>query len=207
MKQPQLVLASASPRRSELLTQIGIRHLIQTADVDETPLPDESAEALVERLAILKAEVVWNARANAVGASLAGDDRLPGKLLPVIGSDTLGILDGELLVKPRDLAHAQTMLRRLSGKRHDILTAVALCSEQGAQVLTSRSQVQFRSLTDAEILAYWQSGEPQDKAGAYAIQGLGAVFVERLEGSYSGVMGLPLFETAQLLATAGITIV
>jgi septum formation protein len=203
MKQPQLVLASASPRRSELLAQIGISHLIQTADVDETPLAGEPPAVLVERLARTKAEAVWNA---AVGSSLAGDDRLQGKFLPVLGADTLGILDGELLVKPRDFADAQAMLRRMSGKRHAIFTAVALCTENGTQVITSHSQVQFRPLTDAEILAYWQSGEPQDKAGAYAIQGVGAVFVERLEGSYSGVMGLPLFETAQLLATAGITI-
>jgi septum formation protein len=206
MKQPQLVLASASPRRSELLAQIGLTFLVQTADVDETPLVGESAEALVERLAMAKAEAVWNARTHAVDASLAGDDRLQGKLLPVLGADTLGILDGELLVKPRDFADAQAMLRRMSGKRHAIFTAVALCTENGTQVITSYSQVQFRPVTDAEILAYWRSGEPQDKAGAYAIQGVGAVFVERLEGSYSGVMGLPLFETAQLLGTAGITI-
>ncbi len=203
MHAPQLILASASPRRRELLAQIGIHFVVQTADVDETPLLGESAAALVERLAILKAETVW----DAVGASLAGDtaeNRLHGKLLPVLGSDTLGILNGELLVKPRDFPHAQQMLRQMSGQAHEILTAVALTTATGTQVRLSRSVVKFRTITDSEILAYWASGEPHDKAGAYAIQGLGAVFIEKLEGSYSGVMGLPLFETAQLLATAGI---
>lgn len=187
MHAPQLILASASPRRRELLAQIGIHFVVQTADVDETPLPGETPEALVERLAILKAETVWNANS-----------------LPVLGSDTLGILNGELLVKPRDFPHAQQMLRQMSGQAHEILTAVALTNAMGTQVMLSRSVVKFRTITDSEILAYWGSGEPHDKAGAYAIQGLGAVFIEKLEGSYSGVMGLPLFETAQLLTTVGI---
>lgn len=189
MHAPQLILASASPRRRELLTQIGIHFVVQTADVDETPLLGESAAALVKRLAILKAETVWNVNPFA---------------LPVLGSDTLGILNGELLVKPRDFPHAQQMLRQMSGQAHEILTAVALTTATSTQVRLSRSVVKFRTITDSEILAYWASGEPHDKAGAYAIQGLGAVFIEKLEGSYSGVMGLPLFETAQLLATAGI---
>lgn len=191
MEKPQLVLASASPRRRELLTQIGIRFSVQTADVDESPLANESPYALVERLARSKAQTVWDARAD--------------NILPVLGADTLGVLDGELLVKPNDFAHAQAMLRKMSGKWHEILTAVALTTTNGTQVLVNRSQVKFRSVSDAEILAYWQTGEPHDKAGAYAIQGRAAVFIERLEGSYSGVMGLPLFETAQLLATAMIT--
>lgn len=198
MKQPQLVLASASPRRRELLEQIGLRFLVQTADVDETPLLGESAEALVERLAIAKAEAVWNARRRSL--SLVEGN------IPVLGSDTLGILDDELLVKPTGFGDAQQMLRKMSDQRHEILTAVALTSAAGTQVAVSRSVVKFRAISDAEILAYWNTGEPQDKAGAYAIQGRGAVFIERLEGSYSGVMGLPLFETAQLLAAADITI-
>ena len=194
MQQPQLILASASPRRRELLEQIGIRLLVQTADIDETPQPGESVEALVMRLAQEKAEAVWNRR---------GVLHTPS--LPVLGSDTLGILNGELLVKPEDFADAQQMLRKMSDQRHEILTAVALRRCHTAHKLAlSRSVVKFRAISDAEILAYWQTGEPHDKAGAYAIQGLGAVFVERLEGSYSGVMGLPLFETAQLLAAAGI---
>lgn len=193
MHVPQLILASASPRRRELLEQIGLHFLVQTADVDETPLPGESPAALVARLAKAKAEAIWNRR----GA-------LHAPSLPVLGSDTLGILNGELLVKPRDFTHAQQMLRQMSGQRHEILTAIALTTVMGTQVAISRSVVKFRTISDPEILAYWESGEPQDKAGAYAIQGLGAVFIERLEGSYSGVMGLPLFETAQLLAAAGI---
>ncbi len=196
---PSLVLASASPRRRELLAQIGVYPLVQTADVDETPLPGETPAALVERLAILKAQTVWKQRSL---SEVEGK----GEKIPVLGSDTLGILNGELLVKPRDFAHAQQMLRQMSGQQHAILTAVALVSAEGVQLAVSRSVVKFRTITDAEILAYWETGEPHDKAGAYAIQGLGAVFIERLEGSYSGVMGLPLFETAQLLAVAGIQI-
>lgn len=191
----QLVLASASPRRRELLEQIGIRFLVQTADVDETPLAGESAVALVERLAANKAETVRNRR------KAAGETDLP-----VLGSDTLGILDGELLVKPGDYADAQQMLRKMSGRQHEILTAIALATHEGIRVAVSRSVVRFRSVSDAEILAYWRTGEPHDKAGAYAIQGRGAIFVEKLEGSYSGVMGLPLFETAQLLTAAGIAV-
>jgi len=195
MHAPQLILASASPRRRELLAQIGIHFVVQTADVDETPLLGETPEALVERLAILKAETVWNANQEGRGRSPSS---------PVLGADTLGILNGELLVKPRDFAHAQYMLRQMSGQTHEILTAIALTTATGTQVALSHNLVKFRTITDFEILAYWASGEPHDKAGAYAIQGIGAVFIEKLEGSYSGVMGLPLFETAQLLATAGI---
>ena len=190
----QFILASAPPRRRELLTQIGLHFVVQTADVDETPLLGETPAALVERLAILKAETVWNTRR----------DVLNTPVLPVLGSDTLGILNGELLVKPRDVEHARQMLRQMSGQQHEILTAVALATTAGVQLAVSRSVVKFRTITDPEILAYWETGEPHDKAGAYAIQGLGAVFVENLQGSYSGVMGLPLFETAQLLAAAGI---
>lgn len=189
----QLILASASPRRRELLAQIGVRHGVQVADVDESPLVGETHEALVARLAASKAQCVWQARLQ------AGEPALP-----VLGADTLGVLEGEWLVKPRDFEHARAMLQRMSGRWHDILSAVALCTHQGVQVMTSTSRVQFRVLAAAEIQAYWQSGEPCDKAGAYAIQGRGALFVQRLEGSYSGVMGLPLFETAQLLNAAGI---
>lgn len=195
MKQPQFVLASASPRRRELLEQLGLSFLVQTADIDESPLPGESPEIQVKRLAQEKAEAVWNHR-----------KQMQTPVLPVLGSDTLGVLDGELLVKPVDFADAARMLRKMSGQPHEILTAVALTGETGTQVLVNRSVVKFRALTDAEILAYWETGEPRDKAGAYAIQGYGAVFIENLEGSYSGVMGLPLFETAQLLRTADIII-
>ncbi|HPQ96503.1 MAG: septum formation inhibitor Maf [Thiothrix sp.] len=185
----QVMLASGSPRRRELLDQIGIRYRVQTADVDESAQAGETPEALVLRLARAKAQAVW-------------DDT--DRTLPVLGADTLGVVDGILLVKPDGFESARAMLKRMSGRMHEVLTAVALCSSQGTRVRLNRSRVWFRELAEAEILAYWAQGEPRDKAGAYAVQGLGAVFVERLEGSYSGVMGLPLFETAQLLATAGI---
>lgn len=196
--QTQLILASASPRRRELLTQIGIRFQVQTADVDEAALQGETPEALVQRLAALKAQTVWQQRQRSLSA-VEGN-------IPVLGADTLGVLDGELLVKPTGFAHAQRMLLAMAGRQHEIFSAVAVVNAQGLQVKVSRSVVTFRAITEAEILAYWQSGEPCDKAGAYAIQGLGAVFVEKLEGSYSGVMGLPLFETAQLLAGAQMTL-
>jgi septum formation protein len=189
MSTAQLVLASASPRRRELLEQIGLRYVVQVADIDETPLVNETAIALVQRLALEKAQAVWN---------------LSDKCLPVLGADTLGILAGELLVKPLDFADAQRMLRKMSNQWHDIYTAVALVNQQQQEVRLNHSRVKLRSIADDEILAYWQSGEPQDKAGAYAIQGRAAIFVERLEGSYSAVMGLPLFETAQLLQALGI---
>lgn len=189
MSTAQLILASASPRRRELLEQIGLHYVVQVADIDESPLPHETATALVKRLALEKAQAVWN---------------LSDKRLPVLGADTLGLLADELLVKPKDFADAQRMLRQMSNQWHDIYTAVALVDQHRQQVLLNHSRVKLRNITDDEILAYWQSGEPQDKAGAYAIQGRAAIFVERLEGSYSAVMGLPLFETAQLLQAAGI---
>lgn len=189
MQSAQLILASASPRRRELLAQIGIRYRVQTADIDESPFADEDPLALVKRLAKEKAHVVW-------GNS--------DKTLPVMGADTLGVLEGQLLVKPDDFVSARQMLLSMSGRAHTIYSAVALYHQDACELAVSESKVWFRHLTEAEIVAYWQQGEPQDKAGAYAIQGVGAIFAERLEGSYSGVMGLPLFETAQLLAKAGI---
>ena len=181
MSTAQLILASASPRRRELLEQIGLHYVVQVADIDESPLPHETATALVKRLALEKAQAVWN---------------LSDKRLPVLGADTLGLLADELLVKPKDFADAQRMLRQMSNQWHDIYTAVALVDQHRQQVLLNHSRVKLRNIADDEILAYWQSGEPQDKAGAYAIQGRAAIFVERLEGSYSAVMGLPLFESS-----------
>ena len=191
MQSVQLILASASPRRRELLKQIGIRYQVQTADIDESPLPDEDPLALVQRLAQEKAYAVW----------VKTD-----KTLPVLGADTLGVLEGQLLVKPDDFASARQMLLSMSGRMHTIYSAVALYHQGACELAVSESKVWFRTLTEAEITAYWQQGEPRDKAGAYAIQGIGAIFAERLEGSYSGVMGLPLFETAQLLKKAGIRV-
>lgn len=185
----QIILASGSPRRRELLDQIGIRYVVQAADIDESALPEETAETLVQRLALEKACAVWD-----------NSD----KTQPVLGADTLGQLDGELLVKPLDFADARRMLMDMAGRRHEILSAVALCHAEGSKVALCRSYVWFREISEQEIRAYWASGEPSDKAGAYAIQGCGAIFVERMEGSYSAVMGLPLFETAGMLAEIGI---
>jgi septum formation protein len=183
---PVLVLASASPRRRELLWQIGVAHRIAVAGVDETPCAGESAADCVQRLALAKAKKVWT------------------RGLPVLGADTAVVLDEQLLGKPRDRHSALSTLTRLSGRAHHVLTAVALVDGRGSDVRLSDSEVQFRTLTAAECARYWESGEPRDKAGGYAIQGLGAVFVSRLVGSYSGVMGLPLGETAELLDAAGV---
>jgi len=181
-----IILASASPRRAELLDQIGITYEIQVVDIDESGLANESPETLVKRLAQEKSVAIKNAA------------------LPVLGADTLGVLNGELLVKPRDFEHAHQMLSSMSGNWHEILSAVAISYNAKTNVLINRNRVLFRPITDAEIEAYWQTGEPQDKAGAYAIQGLGAVFIEHIEGSYSGIMGLPLFETTKLLSALNI---
>jgi septum formation protein len=189
MSPPRLILASASPRRRELLAQIGIEFAVLAVEADETPRPGEAPEDYVRRVAAEKSGLA---------------QRASGLSLPVLGADTEVVLDGEVFGKPRDFGHAREMLARLSGREHEVLSAVSL--RQGGrhwQVL-SRSAVTFRLLSEAEIAAYWATGEPRGKAGAYAIQGLGAVFVERLEGSFSGVMGLPLFETAGVLKEAGI---
>jgi nucleoside triphosphate pyrophosphatase len=183
---PALVLASASPRRRSLLWQIGVPHRVVVADIDERVLPGEAPEDCVQRLALAKA-------------------RAPrGEVLPVLGADTAVVLDGDMLGKPRDRDSALALLARLSGRTHRVLTAVALVSASGHGLALSESEVDFRALSADECARYWASGEPRDKAGGYAIQGLGAVFVSALRGSYSGVMGLPLYETATLLAAAGV---
>ncbi|HHJ16756.1 MAG TPA: septum formation inhibitor Maf [Gammaproteobacteria bacterium] len=187
----QIILASASPRRQALLRQIGVSFRQQVTEIDETPWDNEAAEAYVTRLALEKA--------RAVHAQLGNDEA------PVLGADTAVVVDGRPLGKPRDAQHARELLGQLSGREHRVLSAVALVAGREA-VHVSDSRVWFRRLGDDEIDAYWRSGEPRDKAGAYAIQGLGAVFIERLEGSYSGVMGLPLYETARLLQDFGIQV-
>jgi septum formation protein len=192
-----VILASASPRRTELLTQLGVPHRVVPARVDERRAAGESVEACVRRLATSKALEVQVALA-AVGGSAAAVE------LAVLGADTAVLVDDELLGKPRDRADALAMLGMLSGRWHQVLSAVALASSNGLQCSLSRSEVRFRALQARECAAYWDSGEPCDKAGAYAIQGRGAAFIEELRGSYSGVVGLPLFETARLLATAGV---
>ncbi|NMY51144.1 MULTISPECIES: Maf family protein [unclassified Pseudomonas] len=182
-----LYLASGSPRRRELLTQIAVPFLTQIAPIDENALPGESPIAYVERLALSKAQAGLAALTDTADAV-------------VLGADTAVVLDGRILGKPTDRADALSTLSDLSGRTHEVLTAVALVSRerQASRVVTS--QVTFRALSQAEIEAYWASGEPQDKAGCYGIQGLAAVFVSQLQGSYSAVVGLPLCETAALLA-------
>jgi septum formation protein len=181
-----LYLASGSPRRRELLTQIGVPFLSQIVPIDENPLPDELPVAYVERLARAKAQAGLAALSQPLDAV-------------VLGADTAVVLDGRILGKPADAAEAQATLTALSGRSHQVLTAVALASPTRVAVRVVSSQVSFRPLRAEEIAAYWASGEPQDKAGSYAIQGLAAVFVSQLQGSYSAVVGLPLCETAELL--------
>lgn len=188
-----LCLASASPRRRELLMQIGVPHLVQPADLDETPLIGEAPADYVERLARAKAQTVWRDRQFNDAVSL-----------PVLGADTTVTIDGQVLGKPNDETALRAMFERLSGREHEVWSAVALANERGTVSRRSCTRVKFRLITAAEVACYWASGEPRDKAGGYAIQGLGAVFVERIEGSYSGVVGLPLLETAALLVAAGI---
>jgi septum formation protein len=182
-----VVLASASPRRRELLQQLGVPHEVLAVDVDETPLDGESAPQLARRLALDKAQEGW---------------RRDGARRPVLGSDTVVAVDGVVFGKPADQADAMRMLAALAGRAHRVMTAVALVTgvNSVAQAL-SETVVIMRSITPAEAAAYWETGEPQGKAGGYAIQGRGAAFIEHISGSYSGVMGLPLYETAQLLQT------
>ena len=187
---PQLFLASGSPRRRELLTQIGVPFDTLSAQIDETPLPDETPAEYVERLALGKAEAGFALLTDAQGC--------------VLGADTAVVLDGLILGKPVDEADALAMLTALSGREHQVLTAIALIDGQRRETRAVSSRVSFRPIATHELQAYWASGEPQDKAGSYAIQGLAAIFVERLQGSYSAVVGLPLCETAELLGHFGI---
>jgi septum formation protein len=186
-----IYLASASPRRRELLAQIGVSYGLLQVDVPEVRDPAEGPEAYVLRVAL--------AKARAGRALLDGADNRP-----VLGADTEVVLDGVVLGKPRDREDAVSMLMRLGGREHRVLSGVAVVRGDEDQSRLSVSHVHFRQIGDDEALAYWHTGEPADKAGGYAIQGRAAMFIERLEGSYSGVMGLPLFETAQLLRQFGL---
>jgi septum formation protein len=190
---PALILASRSPRRLELLAQIGLQPQVRSADVDETPLPAEAPAAYVRRIALAKARAAQTPLAG------AGDAR------PVLAADTAVICDDRILGKPTDQADAARMLALLTGREHRVLTGVALIGA-AEHTLLSESRVRLRDISTTEAAAYWASGEPRDKAGGYAIQGLGAVFVAELTGSWSNVVGLPLFETAQLLAVEGIDV-
>ena len=187
-RSPLVCLASVSPRRRELLTQIGVPHTIVGADIDESVRSGEAPRDYVLRMARQKALTV----------------RERGETLPVLAADTTVVLDNNIFGKPHDRDDGLAMLGRLSGRTHEVLTAVALASTRDVTLRLSVSTVRFRGLSPQECAAYWDTGEPCDKAGGYAIQGAAAVFIESLSGSYSGVMGLPLFETGELLRAAGV---
>lgn len=203
MAEKRIYLASRSPRRRELLKQIGINFELlllredprRGSDVDETPLPDEPADAYALRVASAKA---------AFAARQAMQRSLPQH--PVLAADTTVVLDGRILGKPADAGHAMQMVQALSGREHQVITAVAMARREQLETRISVSSVRFREISEFDIRRYITSGEPLDKAGAYAIQGRAAAFITRIEGSYSGIMGLPLAETADLLQRFGIEI-
>lgn len=204
MPQPTniIYLASKSPRRRELLKQIGIqfellmmREQSPRVDVDEAPLRDESAHVYVQRIVLLK---------SAMAARVMRERRLPPRL--IVTADTTVTIDGEVLGKPIDRDDAVRMLKRLSGQSHQVLTAIAVATGNEVKHALSTSFVAFAPLSDDEIKHYVDSGEPMDKAGGYAVQGLAARFIVKLSGSYSGVMGLPLYETTTLLRQCGMPI-
>lgn len=194
----QIILASASPRRQELLDQIAVSYIVHPVDIDETPKQAETARQYVIRVAAEKS---------------AACQGLPALPLPILASDTSVVIDGHILGKPENEAHAMEMLQQLSGNRHFVYSAVSFRSAEhsGDNVFhyeaLSITEVNFRKIEPEQIKAYWQTGEPKGKAGAYAIQGLASVFVESIKGSFSGVVGLPLFETAELLSKQGIKVI
>jgi septum formation protein len=245
MSEDFIYLASASPRRRELLRQIGVPFQVLGVEIDESVRFAEAAPVYVARLAQAKAAAGWAligdasgcaaGRDVAAGGAVAGaaaggmvvggaaacgavDSRSVARCSAAVGvatpgaarnalvlaADTAVVLDGKILGKPADRQEAFAMLRQLSGRTHEVLTAIAVVTASGVESRVSRSEVAFRAIADVEAHAYWDTGEPCDKAGAYAIQGRAAVFVADLRGSYSGVMGLPLYETAELLAGAGV---
>lgn len=183
-------LASASPRRRELLRQIGVPFRLLPVEVDESVRAAEAPVGYVSRLAALKAEAGWNGQSSPDAVVLA--------------ADTSVVFQGKIFGKPQSAADCEAMLLELSGQTHEVLTAVALRTCAGTECRMSRSEVTFRVIGRDEARTYWHTGEPKDKAGGYAVQGLGAIFIAHLNGSFSGVMGLPLFETAGLLQVAGI---
>lgn len=186
-KQSKLKLASTSPRRRQILATLGIDFDVVHVDTDESRIAGESIEQMVLRLASAKAEVLADADF-------------------VLGADTVVVLDERVLGKPRDVEDAVSMLLALSGREHSVLTGVALKTPDGTKTVLSSTVVQFREIERDEAYCYWHSGEPADKAGSYGIQGLGGMFVKTIAGSYSGVMGLPVFETVELLKSAGIDV-
>jgi len=192
MLSPQILLASQSPRRAELLAQIGVRFEVISVDVPELLTAGESPSEFVQRLAVEKARAGW---------------QVSEQSLPVLGADTIVVLGDDILGKPVFKGDAEAMLALLSGQTHSVMTAVAVVDGDRTLQRLSISKVSFRDTTEAERLAYVATGEPADKAGAYAIQGQAAVFIEKLEGSYSGVMGLPLFETAEIFREIAIDVI
>jgi len=183
-------LASASPRRAEILDALGVCYSVAGVDMDEQRLPGEAADAMALRLARDKAAVARGTQP-----------------LPVLAADTIVVVDDAVFGKPQDRDDALAMLAYLSGRSHKVMTGVAMVWDGGQRTALSVTEVHFREIGPDEAIAYWQSGEPCGKAGAYAIQGLGGVFVERIHGSYSAVVGLPVYETAKLLAAAGIDVI
>lgn len=186
MKFPSIALASRSPRRQELLQQIGVSFEVVASDVDESTRVDETPEQYVQRLAIAKAQAGWH--------TLAAD-----KKCPVLGSDTAVIVDNQILGKPRDAEDAKAMLQLLSGRSHQVLTAAAIVGHEYVDCVLNTNTVTFCRLSPDQIEWYLATQEGVDKAGGYAVQGLAAMFIERIEGSYSGIMGLPLRETSTML--------
>jgi septum formation protein len=186
MTAPRLYLASASPRRSQLLQQVDLPHVVRPVVIDESPRAGEAPAAYVLRLAREKAQALW--------AQLA-----PAERLPILAADTTVALAGVILGKPADRGELRVMLRQLSGHTHEVHTAVAVLHQGQVNARVSTSEVSFREVTDAEIDWYWETGEPADKAGGYAVQGKAAIFIRHIAGSYSGVMGLPIYETWELL--------
>jgi len=195
MRSDFVYLASASPRRHQLLKQIGVPFQVLNVTTDESVGANENPLAYVARLASAKA-----------GAGFHQSEARGSLARPVLAADTAVVIDGEVLGKPIDGEDAQRMLRLLSGRTHKVLTAVALATQSGLASRLSRSEVTFRAIGAAEARDYWDTGEPHDKAGGYAIQGYGAVFIADMRGSYSGVMGLPLYETAEILRSAGVAL-
>ncbi|MEO8737125.1 MAG: Maf family protein [Edaphobacter sp.] len=189
-----LILASASPRRRELLTQAALTFTVESADLNEARLPDEAAAAFVQRLAIEKAQAIWARHRTADS---------PGDPLIVLGADTAVVSDGHILGKPADAADARRMLQLLSGRTHAVLTGLAAVTRKRSISDVEITQVAFNVLTDAEIDDYIATGESLDKAGAYAIQGYAARWIPRIEGCYFNVVGLPIARTIALLAEAG----
>jgi septum formation protein len=199
----EIYLASKSPRRLELLQQMGVACKMvllrddggRMRDVDEAPLPGENPFVYVERMAKMKADI---------GVLRAKQRALPP--MPLLGADTTVVYNGTILGKPGSAADATRMLKMLSGTTHEVLTSIAITNGNRMLHDTSVTRVRFRDITESEIQNYIASGEPMGKAGSYAVQGMGAVFVERIEGSYSGVMGLPIYETSVLLSRFGIQV-